>query len=121
MKRERIYIAGKITGDADYKVKLTAGVLHLLRLGWEYENIVNPVKECKEGWPWWRCMMRCLRLVSGCGWVAMLPDWNESRGARIEHRVAQMLGKDIIYISFIDTRPEGLATEQPKTKGEKRC
>ena len=107
MRIEQIYIAGKITGDADYKAKFMAAQERLQRdYGWNYWSIVNPVNECKEGWPWWRCMMRCLRLLAGCKVVAMLPDWTESRGARIEHRWAQMLGKDIIYISFI-SRPEG--------------
>ncbi|MBP3762920.1 MAG: DUF4406 domain-containing protein [Bacteroidales bacterium] len=104
MKNERIYLAGKITGDPDYRVKFRAGVIHLLRLGWEYNDIVNPVKACPEGWGWWRCMARCLRLLAGCGWVAMLPDWNESRGARIEHRVAQLLRKNILYINYIDKK-----------------
>lgn len=96
MNKERIYIAGKITGDPDYKVKFNAAHLWLLRRGWA--EVVNPVKACREGWPWWRCMLRCLRLVAGSQWVAMLPDWNESRGARIEHRWARFLGKNIMYI-----------------------
>ena len=100
MKNGKIYIAGKITGDADYKVKFDAGVLHLLCLGWEYKKIVNPVKECPEGWSWWRCMVRCLRLLAGCEWVAMLPDWKDSRGARIEHRAAKLLRKWILYINY---------------------
>lgn len=98
--RGRIYIAGKITGDAEYRVKFRAAELHLVRQGWEPGRIVNPVKACRESWPWWRCMMRCLRLLAGCGWVAMLPDWRESRGARIEHRWAFLLGKEIIYINL---------------------
>lgn len=101
MKNGKIYIAGKITGDADYVVKFRAGVLHVLRLGWEYEKVVNPVNHCKAYWSWWRCMVRCLCLLAGCEWVAMLPDWKESRGARIEHRVARMLRKNILYINYL--------------------
>ena len=78
MSNGKIYIAGKITGDPDY--------------------IVNPVEEVPQKWPWWRQMMRCLRLVSGCKVVAMLPDWNDSRGERIEHGWAKFLRKQLIYL-----------------------
>ena len=101
MSNGKIYIAGKITGDPDYTVKFEAGVLHMLRLGWEYDKIVNPVKHCKAWWPWWRCMVRCTRLLAGCEWVAMLPDWRESRGVRWEHRVARWMRKYILYINFL--------------------
>ena len=100
MKNRKIYIAGKITGDADYRAKFRAGELHLMRLGWEIDEIVNPARECSEGWGWRRCMSRCLRLLAGCGWVAMLPDWKQSRGARIERLAARLLMKNIIYINL---------------------
>lgn len=100
MKYGKIYIAGKITGDPLYEVKFRAAELHLIRQGWNYWYIVNPVKHCKREWPWWRCMVRCLGLLAGCEWVAMLPDWRESRGARLEHRVARRLKKEIIYIKL---------------------
>lgn len=98
MINERIYLAGKITGDADYKAKFRKATAVLESMDWNYWFIVNPTIECKEHWSWLRCMVKCLFLLKGCKWVAMLPDWKESRGARIEHRVAQWLGKDIIYI-----------------------
>jgi len=103
MKKDRkrngkVYIAGKITGDPKYREKFDAGVLHVIGLGWEPGKVVNPVNECQADWRWSRCMVRCLRLMSGCEWVAMLPDWRESRGARIEHAVANCLGKSVIYI-----------------------
>lgn len=105
MKRHRIYIAGKITGDDDFRVKFLAAELRLMRLGWEYGCIANPVRYVPQQWPWWLCMVRCLRLLAGCSHVAMLPDWNLSRGARIEHRWARLLRKEILYIDYrpIDT------------------
>ena len=41
MKKEKIYIAGKVTGDPCYKMKFNAGVERLVELGWEQEQIVN--------------------------------------------------------------------------------
>ena len=96
---EYIYISGKITGDPNYQVKFRAAQDHLEAVrGWNYWYIVNPVEHCNPKWPWWRQMVRCLRLVAGCRVVAMLPDWVESRGARIEHRWARFLKKEIIYL-----------------------
>ena len=101
MINERIYIAGKITGDADYKAKFRNAETVLLAMDWNYWFIVNPVKECKEHWSWLRCMIKCLFLLKDCKYVAMLPDWRESRGARIEHSVAKRLNKTIIYIEGV--------------------
>lgn len=99
MKNNRIYIAGKITGDEKYRRKFETAERYLTgHLEWDRKDVVNPVRECRRGWPWWRCMVRCLRLVAGCRWVAMLPDWNESRGARIEHAWARTLGKTVLYL-----------------------
>lgn len=100
MKNEKIYIAGKISGERDYKVLFRAGVLRVLGYGFGAEDVVNPVELCPEGWPWWRCMVRCLWALKGCSFVAMLPNWKESRGARIEHWVAKVMRKWIIYIKF---------------------
>lgn len=99
MRYEKVYIAGKITGDPNYYAKFHAAQDQLqLEYGWNYWSIVNPVEMVPQGWPWWRQMVRCLRLVAGCKVVAMLPDWTQSRGARIEHEWAEFLGKEIIYL-----------------------
>ena len=42
-------------------------------------------------------MIVCVWRLMGCSYVYCLNDWQESRGARIENRVARMLGKKIIY------------------------
>ncbi len=100
MRIEKIYIAGKITGDKCYRAKFRAAQELLQKeYGWNACCIVNPVDEVPAEWPWWRQMVLCLRLVAGCRVVAMLPDWTESRGARIEHRWAQRLKKEMIYLT----------------------
>lgn len=60
-------------------------------------EVVNPATFRVEGWPWLMCMAVCLWRLTWCGYVYMLHDWQESRGARVEHRWAQRLGKHIIY------------------------
>lgn len=99
MRIEKVYIAGKITGDDGYYAKFHAAEdLLQIEYNWNYWAIVNPVEMVPAEWPWWRQMVRCLRLVAGCEVVAMLPDWTESRGARIECRWARFLKKEIIYL-----------------------
>lgn len=99
MRYERVYIAGKITGDTGYREKFKEAEQRLEKdYKWNWWCIVNPVREVPEKWPWWRCMLRCVRLLLGCGFVAMLPDWRESRGARVEHWIARMTMKWIVYV-----------------------
>ena len=99
MNKDKIYLAGKVTGDPCYKKKFEAGVKHLESLGWGRENIVNPAELIASDCRWLKAMWKCLKLLKGCGWVAMLPDWSESRGARIEHWAAKLLRRWIIYIN----------------------
>lgn len=100
MENDKIYLAGKVTGDPCYKMKFEAGVRHLERLGWKREEIVNPAREIPEGTSWLKAMWKCLGLMRKCGWVALLPDWRESTGARIERFVARLTWKWIISINI---------------------
>lgn len=121
MKKEKIYLAGKVTGDPKYREKFAAGVRHFEELNWRKEDIVNPAEECPEGWPWWRCMLRCVKLLLGCGFVAMLPDWRESRGARVEHWIARMTMKWIVYVDGKGTPRATSKTDSAKKKGGEGC
>ena len=109
MENDKIYLAGKVTGDPCYKMKFEAGVRYLEHLGWKREDIVNPAQEIPEGTLWLKAMWKCLRLMRRCEWVALLPDWKESRGARIERLVAKVTMKWMIYI-----HPKDNKREQPK-------
>lgn len=98
MKMRKVYIAGKVTGDPEYREKFEAAEQHLRETGCFAEDaIINPAKACPDGWSWLRCMLHCMRLLAGCSMVLFLPDWRESRGAKIEHLEARMLRKHIVY------------------------
>lgn len=125
METKKIYIAGKITGDIHYKDKFAKAVEELawhkkncgpgscrgcLFYDRDYmygciirgaKNtqlaVVNPAAFPIEGLPWLRCMAYCLRRLRKCDYIYMLPDWEESRGARLEHQMAKWLNIKIIY------------------------
>ncbi len=89
MSMKRVYIAGKISG-LDYelvKVKFTDANTLLLFLGY---TPVTPIFLCKAHWNWWRCMAVCLWNLAQCDYIFLLPDWNNSKGARIERKFARL-------------------------------
>lgn len=63
----------------------------------DYLEIVNPATLGLDGVPWLWCMAVCIFHLLRCHRVYMLSGWWNSRGARIEHRVAKFFGKLIIY------------------------
>lgn len=63
----------------------------------DYLDIVNPTTLGLDNRPWLICMAVCIRHLLRCRRVYMLRGWQSSRGARIEHRIAVLLHKQIIY------------------------
>ena len=99
MNNKRIYISGAISGlnYNEVTAKFSSAEKCLLLQHWT--DIVNPMV-CKifkkeDDWEWQ--MGACLMMLLRCEAIYMLNDWQQSRGARIEHAVAQELGIEIIY------------------------
>lgn len=87
----RIYIGGKVSGlhyptvykrfaRKESKLKETEGL-----------KVYNPLRYCGERWPWWLCMVVCISILVRCDAIFLLSGWRESRGARIEYKVARFL------------------------------
>lgn len=94
-KRKRIYISGKITDDANYKVNFEVAELALETAGFQP---VNPAEEhLPEGATWADYMRHDIKLLCDCDAIYMLKGWRESAGAKIEHKLARDLGIEIIY------------------------
>ena len=91
----KIYIAGKITGDPDYRVKFAQAELEIARKG---HVPVNPAQVLgEEGWTWEDFMRETGILQSKCAASYFLPDWTESRGARLEHEKALRESQVVYY------------------------
>lgn len=91
---KKIYISGKITNNANYKADFEAAENELKIAGFQP---VNPAKEhLPDGATWADYMRHDIKLLCDCDAIYMLKGWQESAGAKIEHKLARDLGLEII-------------------------
>lgn len=96
----KLYIAGPMSGlpDFNYPAFFAAEGL-LAETGHTTENPARPGQV--DGWSWYDYMRRGLRQLLECDGVALLPGWEDSRGARIERDVARMLEMPAADLDYI--------------------
>jgi nucleoside 2-deoxyribosyltransferase len=87
-----VYLSDKITGDADFKRKFKEWEMHAFTLG--ARKVLNPAT-LPDGWDYDEYMEHCMIMVRRCDIVAVLPDWEDSKGARAEVAYALALGKPV--------------------------
>lgn len=90
----KVYIAGKIRGDKNYKAKFEKAEAYLKTLG---HSVMNPAVLPSSGFSHKEYMKICLAVLETCDAVYMLPDWRKSRGARAEYKFASKKGKAIMF------------------------
>lgn len=90
----KVYIAGKITNNPNYK-KQFAAAEHIAES--RGHVAINP-SVLPEGMKAAEYMAICLPMLLMADRVWMLPNWKDSGGARVEHELAQYVGKDIRYM-----------------------
>lgn len=88
----RVYIAGKITGDKNYRDKFAKAEQALTAMG---HCVLNPA-HLPEGMEQGDYMRSCLAMIDCADGVVLLPDWRESDGARLERAYAEKIGKDVV-------------------------
>lgn len=95
-KRElKIYIAGKISGDKNYKKKFKKAERVLKKKG---HSVMNPAWLVEyKAFSWTDYMIVSEAMQRRCEAVLFLPDWKQSNGARIEHNRAKDEGQKIFY------------------------
>jgi Domain of unknown function (DUF4406) len=86
----RWYIAGPMTGHKDLNFPaFNAEAQRLRSLGYEVVNPAEINSDPNAGWH--ECMRKDIKELMGCDGVALLPGWESSRGARLEHTIASGL------------------------------
>lgn len=103
-RKKTAYISGKITGTTDHENRFTNAEKKLK--GMRY-NVVNPLRRTAHlvgkhktmGLPppeWSDYMRECLRTLSWCDTIYMLRGWEDSKGAKLERYIAEVLGLEIL-------------------------
>jgi nucleoside 2-deoxyribosyltransferase len=91
---KRLYLAGPMTGYSDLNFPLFhAETARLRALGFD---VVNPAEinvDPSKGWA--ECLKADIAQLVTCDGIALLPEWNRSKGATFEHHIAETLGLDI--------------------------
>lgn len=93
--KEKVFISGKVSGIEYYVAYQTFANAERL-LSQQGYKVINPMKICKKHWSWVRCVVKCLWAIMFCSKIHQLPNWQESRGARIEYKWAKFLRKRFI-------------------------
>jgi hypothetical protein len=91
-EQRKLYLCGKITGDTNYRAKFLDAENKLHEAGF---YPVNPAACIPSNKDWNHAMRTAIRLMLQCDGVALLPDWKQSKGAKIEERLARELGIEV--------------------------
>jgi hypothetical protein len=96
--RELIYLSGPISSCGNMEENRKAFSVVAKDLAAAGKKVINPATTFVEGWLWGDYMALDVAFVSRAHKLVMLPGWQQSKGARIEHALATELGKHIEYL-----------------------
>ena len=103
---KRIYLSGAISSNPHYKEDFAAAEKALTEAGF---LVSNPVRFCREGWSWQRCMRQCIQVLSTHTRMAIIDAKIPSRGASLELTIAYELGLEAFPVSaWVEKAKEGL-------------
>jgi len=95
-KSQVVYIAGKVTGLPvhEYEAKFKAAKDMLTAQGF---HVLNPCDFIGPEEDWKTAMRKATTLLNMADHIYMLPDWKDSAGAILEHRLAVEFGLNAMY------------------------
>lgn len=102
-RTNRVYVAGPMTGIEGFNYPAFNAVADQLRSqGYEVENPAD--HGTVEGAQWADYMAYDLTRLGLCGVIALLPGWENSKGAQLEVLIAERLGMKVVSAHNLVTR-----------------
>ena len=97
---DRIYISGKMSGLTDTGIHAAFDPI-ADRFRATGHKVYNPADHLEEfrrhRYTYEHIMELDIQELLTCGIVIMLPTWRDSKGATLEHHIARVLGKFVVY------------------------
>ena len=100
-----VYVSGPMTGIPDHNFPLFKRVTKQLRdSGYVVmcPTEINPLHDTS----WLDCMRNDIKALCECDMIFLLPGWENSKGATLEHDIALRLGLKISVVSSNSSWPE---------------
>lgn len=91
----KVYIVGKITGDLEYWAKFANAAAVIEQQGYNNQQrtiVLNPA-DLPEGMSKADYMRIRFAMIDAADLCVFMPDWEESRGARLERAYCEYIGK----------------------------
>lgn len=90
----KLYLAGKMSGEPDLNFPAFHAAAADLRA--RGHVVVNPAEiNLDPGAAWLTCMRADIKQLVDCEAICLLPGWEKSRGATLEHQIALGLGMQV--------------------------
>lgn len=97
----KVYIAGKITGNGEYREEFAAAERKVSAMG---HIALNPAA-LPEGMEPADYMRICMAMLDSADAIAIMENWTESTGARIEFAYAQYVHKKVLKLWLMPESP----------------
>ncbi|MEY5100262.1 MAG: hypothetical protein RJA36_2981 [Pseudomonadota bacterium] len=94
-KPKRVYLSGPMSGIADNNFPAFHRAAAQLRASGL--DVVSPA-EIQEAGTWELCLRADIRELCTCDAIALMPGWENSKGAQLELHVAHRLGMEVMHL-----------------------
>ena len=123
-KTLKVYIAGKITDNPNYKEDFAAGAAAVLeRIRFTYGRKLPVTLMLPSSEPLGLSNRHYMRIsmdrIDEADIIAMLPNFEESRGAKIEELYGIYTGKQLLYITQPEFEAAGGRKETEDNEGDR--